>query len=99
MQQAKDYFKDVSFQRFSTIDSFQGQEADVIILSLVRSNSNQQIGFLNDYRRINVAMTRARTQLYVIGDSATIGSDDFYSQMLDYFEEINAYHSVFEIAE
>lgn len=99
LQQAKDYFKDISFQRFSTIDSFQGQEADVIILSLVRSNANQQIGFLNDYRRINVAMTRAKKQLYVIGDSATIGSDDFYSQMLDYFEEINAYHSVFEIAE
>lgn len=99
LQQAKDFFKDVPFRRFSTIDSFQGQEADVIILSLVRSNPDQQIGFLNDYRRINVAMTRARRQLYIIGDSATIGADDFYSKMLDYFEEINAYHSVFEIAE
>lgn len=99
LQQAKDYFKDVPFQRFSTIDSFQGQEADAIILSLVRSNPNQQIGFLNDYRRINVAMTRARKQLYIIGDSSTIGGDEFYSKLLDYLEEINAYHSVFEIAE
>lgn len=99
LQQAKDYFKDIPFQRFSTIDSFQGQEADAIILSLVRSNPNQQIGFLNDYRRINVAMTRARKQLYIIGDSSTIGGDEFYSKMLDYLEEINAYHSVFEISE
>lgn len=97
LQQAKDYFKDIPFQRFSTIDSFQGQEAAAIILSLVRSNPNQQIGFLNDYRRINVAMTRARKKLYIIGDSSTIGSDEFYSKMLDYVEEINAYHSVFEI--
>lgn len=99
LQQAKEEFSDIPFQRFSTIDSFQGQEADTIILSLVRSNVNQQIGFLNDYRRINVALTRARKQLYIIGDSGTIGTDDFYSKMLDYFEEINAYHSVFEIVE
>lgn len=99
LHQAKDYFSDIPFRRFSTIDSFQGQEADVVVLSLVRSNPNQQIGFLNDYRRINVAMTRARKKLYIIGDSATIGADDFYSKMLDYFEEINAYHSVFEIGE
>ncbi len=97
LHQAKDFFKENPFKRFSTIDSFQGQEADIIILSLVRSNANQQIGFLNDYRRINVALTRARKKLYIVGDSATIGSDDFYSKMLDYFEEINAYHSVFEI--
>jgi len=99
LYQAKDYFADVQFQRMSTIDSFQGQEAECIILSLVRSNQNQQIGFLNDYRRINVALTRAQKKLYVIGDSATIGSDEFYGRMLDYFEEIGAYHSVFEIPE
>lgn len=97
LQKSKELFSDIPLHRFSTIDSFQGQEADVIILSLVRSNSNQQIGFLKDYRRINVALTRARKKLYVIGDSSTIGTDDFYSKMLDYFEEINAYHSVFEI--
>lgn len=99
LYQAKDYFGDLGFKRLSTIDSFQGQEAECIILSLVRSNQNQQIGFLNDYRRINVALTRAQKRLYVIGDSATIGSDQFYSKMLDYFEEIGAYHSVFEIPE
>lgn len=97
LQKAKELFSERTFYRFSTIDSFQGQEADVIILSLVRSNSNQQIGFLRDYRRINVALTRARKKLYIIGDSSTIGADEFYSKMLDYFEEINAYHSVFEI--
>lgn len=99
LYQAKDYFSDFGFQRLSTIDSFQGQEAECIILSLVRSNTNQQIGFLNDYRRINVALTRAQKKLYIIGDSATIGADAFYGKMLDYFEEIGAYHSVFEIPE
>lgn len=99
LYQAKEYFADLGFQRLSTIDSFQGQEAACIILSLVRSNANQQIGFLNDYRRINVALTRAQKKLYIIGDSATIGADEFYGRMLDYFEEIGAYHSVFEIPE
>lgn len=81
----------------STIDSFQGQEADVIILSLVRSNSDGKIGFLTDYRRMNVALTRAKSKLIVIGDSTTITSDDFYKKFVDYTEEINAYHSVFEL--
>jgi len=97
LQKAKEVLIDTPIKRFSTIDSFQGQEAACIILSLVRSNPSQQIGFLNDYRRINVALTRAQKKLYVVGDSSTIGADDFYSKMLDYFEEIGAYHSVFEI--
>lgn len=97
LQKAKEVLTDTPITRFSTIDSFQGQEATCIVLSLVRSNPSQQIGFLNDYRRINVALTRAKKKLYVVGDSSTIGADDFYSKMLDYFEEIGAYHSVFEI--
>ncbi|MCO5261047.1 MAG: AAA domain-containing protein [Crocinitomicaceae bacterium] len=99
LQKAKELLAETPISRFSTIDSFQGQEADCVIVSLVRSNSAQQIGFLNDYRRVNVALTRAKKKLYIIGDSATIGADDFYSKMLDYFEEIGAYHSVFEFVD
>lgn len=83
--------------RVSTIDSFQGQEAEGVILSLVRSNENQEIGFLRDYRRMNVAMTRAQNRLVIVGDSATIGSDTFYATFLDYCEEIGAYRSGFEL--
>jgi superfamily I DNA and/or RNA helicase len=82
--------------RTSTIDSYQGQEDEMIILSLVRSNQNGTIGFLSDYRRMNVALTRAQRKLVVIGDSATLGNDDFYRQFLDYVEGINGYKSVFE---
>lgn len=83
--------------RVSTIDSFQGQEADVVILSLVRSNPDGNIGFLKDYRRMNVAMTRAKQKLIVIGDSTTLGKDDFYKAFIDYTEEKGCYHSVFEL--
>ncbi|MBL0134285.1 MAG: Flp pilus assembly complex ATPase component TadA [Chitinophagaceae bacterium] len=74
--------------RISTIDSFQGQEKETIILSLVRSNDDGIIGFLKDYRRMNVAITRAKEQLFVIGDSATIGADPFYNSFLGYVERI-----------
>jgi superfamily I DNA and/or RNA helicase len=83
--------------RIATIDSFQGQEAEGVILSLVRSNENQDIGFLRDYRRMNVAMTRAQDRLVVFGDSATIGSDEFYGSLLDYCEALGAYRSAFEL--
>lgn len=83
--------------KISTIDSFQGQEFQNIIISLVRSNQDQVIGFLKDYRRMNVAMTRAQNKLIVIGDSATFGNDNFYKEFLSYVEEINAYHSVWEL--
>ncbi len=85
--------------RCSTIDSFQGQEKEVIIISLVRSNDEQNIGFLKDYRRMNVAMTRAKKRLIVIGDSATIGSDPFYAQFLEYVEKENGYRSVWELTD
>ncbi len=81
----------------STIDSFQGQEADIIILSLVRSNADSNIGFLNDYRRMNVAITRAREQLIVVGDSATIGANSFYNQFLEYVEANGAYASAWDV--
>ena len=82
--------------RQSTIDSFQGQEKETIILSLVRSNDEGDIGFLKDYRRMNVAITRAKERLFVIGDSATIGGDPFYNAFLGYIEEHGSYRSVWE---
>ncbi len=80
----------------NTIDSFQGQERDLIYISLVRSNDKGEIGFLRDYRRMNVAMTRAKKKLVVIGDSATFGGDAFYGAFLSYCESINAYRSAWE---
>lgn len=82
--------------RISTIDSFQGQEQDTIIISLVRSNDDAIIGFLKDYRRMNVALTRAKEQLYVIGDSATLGNDSFFIEFLKYVEEFGTYRTVWE---
>ncbi len=80
----------------NTIDGFQGQERDVVYISLVRSNSKSEIGFLKDYRRMNVALTRARKQLVVIGDSATIGTDPFYSGFIDYVEKNGVYQTAWE---
>jgi ATP-dependent RNA/DNA helicase IGHMBP2 len=82
--------------RISTIDSFQGQEKENIILSLVRSNDDGDIGFLKDYRRMNVAITRAKERLFVIGDSATIGADVFYNAFLTYIEKYGVYRTVWE---
>lgn len=82
--------------KIQTIDSFQGQEKDIIYISLTRSNAEQQIGFLSDVRRMNVAMTRAKKKLVVIGDSATIGSHSFYREFIAYTEAIGHYHSVWE---
>jgi ATP-dependent RNA/DNA helicase IGHMBP2 len=82
--------------RISTIDSFQGQEKTIVILSLVRSNDDGGIGFLKDYRRMNVAITRAKEQLFVIGDSATIGADAFYNAFLTYIEQYGTYRTVWE---
>jgi ATP-dependent RNA/DNA helicase IGHMBP2 len=81
----------------NTVDSFQGQERDVIYISLARSNEKGEIGFLSDIRRMNVAMTRARKKLVIIGDSATICSHPFYDKLLDYVNEVGGYRSAFEV--
>ncbi len=81
----------------NTIDSFQGQERDVIYISLVRSNDKGEIGFLKDTRRMNVAMTRAKKKLVIIGDSGTICSHPFYNSFVDYINEIGAYRSAYEL--
>jgi superfamily I DNA and/or RNA helicase len=82
-----------------TVDSFQGQERDVVYISLVRSNDKGEIGFLKDYRRMNVAMTRAKKKLVIVGDSATIGQDKFFGALIDYFEKQGFYRSAWELIE
>ncbi|MCW3078559.1 MAG: DNA-binding protein [Bacteroidetes bacterium] len=87
----------ISEMRVRTIDGFQGEECDIIYISLVRSNPEQQIGFLSDLRRMNVALTRAKKKLVVIGDSATIGSNPFYKSFIEYCEVNGFYRSAWEI--
>jgi len=80
----------------NTIDSFQGQERDVVYISMTRSNSDNKIGFLSDIRRMNVAMTRARKKLVVIGDSATLSRLPYYAGFIAYAEANDAYKSAWE---
>jgi ATP-dependent RNA/DNA helicase IGHMBP2 len=79
-----------------TVDGFQGREKEIVIVSLVRSNEKGQVGFLSDTRRMNVAMTRARRLLIVIGDSATIGRHPFYDSFLAYAMKHGSYRSSYE---
>lgn len=79
-----------------SIDGFQGQEKDVIYLSLVRSNNQKQIGFLQDERRLNVALTRAKKKLIVIGDSATLGNNVLYSALMAHIDKNENYISAWE---
>ena len=80
----------------NTVDSFQGQEREIIYLSLTRSNNEQIIGFLSDIRRMNVAMTRAKNKLVIIGDSATLSKLSFYADFVRYADEKLGYHSAWE---
>ena len=70
-----------------TVDGFQGQERDVIFISLVRANDSGQIGFLSDLRRMNVAITRARMKLAIVGDAPTLTRHAFYRALFDYMQE------------
>jgi predicted DNA helicase len=81
-----------------SVDGFQGREKEAVVLTLVRSNPEGEVGFLADVRRMNVALTRARRKLLVIGDSATLSTHPFYQALFDYFESIGAYHSIWEEA-
>jgi predicted DNA helicase len=81
----------------NTIDSFQGQERDIVYISMTRSNTENVIGFLSDIRRMNVAMTRAKKKLVVVGDSATLSQLPFYADFISYAQERNAYQSAWEL--
>ncbi len=83
----------------NTIDSFQGQERDIVYISMTRSNASGAIGFLSDIRRMNVAMTRARKKLVVIGDSATLSQLPFYFDFISYAEKMDAYKSAWEFVD
>jgi superfamily I DNA and/or RNA helicase len=86
----------VSGLEIDSVDGFQGREKEAVVISLVRSNPQGEIGFLQDVRRMNVAMTRARRRLLVVGDSATLSGHPFYRRMIEYFEAAGAYRTVWE---
>ena len=79
-----------------TVDGFQGREKEAVVMCTVRSNSKGEVGFLSDSRRMNVALTRARRKLIVIGDSATLGADEFFRNLLAWFDETGNYKTVWE---
>ena len=83
----------------NTIDSFQGQERDIVYIGMTRSNAESRVGFLSDIRRMNVAMTRARKKLVVIGDSATLSRTPFYEGFIAYTQKHDAYQSAWEFME
>lgn len=80
----------------STIDAIQGQEEETVVISLTRSNPDGIIGFLSDYRRTNVAISRTQKTCYLIGDSATLGNDAFYETLLQEIEKNGVYRSAWE---
>jgi superfamily I DNA and/or RNA helicase len=78
----------------NTVDGFQGREKEVILISLVRSNSHNNIGFLRDLRRLNVALTRAKRKLIIIGDSSTIEKNETYKNLVDYIKDNGLYYQL-----
>ena len=86
----KEFFK--PYQKLisvNTVDGFQGQERDIILISMVRANDNGQIGFLRDLRRMNVAITRARMKLIILGNAETMTKHPFYKQLWDYIQKVD----------
>ena len=84
IRKREEFRKDRHLITVNTVDGFQGQERDIIMISLVRSNEHGQIGFLSDLRRMNVAMTRARMKLLIFGNSETLSHSAFYKKLLEY---------------
>ncbi|XP_024018439.1 DNA-binding protein SMUBP-2 isoform X2 [Morus notabilis] len=93
MKSNEDKLKDMEI---STVDGFQGREKEAIIISMVRSNSKKEVGFLSDRRRMNVAVTRARRQCCLVCDTETLSSDGFLKRLIEYFEEHGEYASASE---
>lgn len=87
----------LSLISINTVDAFQGQERDVIAISFVRSNEKSEVGFLSDIRRTNVAMTRAKKKLIMVGDSATLGNHPFYAALIDFLQSNGFYKSVYSL--
>jgi superfamily I DNA and/or RNA helicase len=79
-----------------TVDAFQGREADAVLVSCVRSNPDGRVGFLQDLRRMNVALSRARRHLFLVGDSATLGHHPFYAQLVEHSQATGGYRSAWE---
>jgi superfamily I DNA and/or RNA helicase len=92
----RELLADVPGLEVDSVDGFQGREKEAVVLSLVRSNAEGEVGFLADLRRTNVALTRARRKLLVVGDSATLSALPFYTRLFEYFEEVGGYHTVWE---
>ena len=82
-----------------TVDGFQGREKEVVVIGTVRSNTDHDIGFLADERRMNVALTRAKRRLIVVGDSATLATSEFFAELLAWFESAGAYRSVWDVGD
>ncbi|XP_038973006.1 DNA-binding protein SMUBP-2 isoform X3 [Phoenix dactylifera] len=93
MRSKEDGLKDVEI---STVDGFQGREKEAIIISMVRSNSKKEVGFLSDHRRMNVAVTRSRRQCCLVCDAETVSNDRFLKRLVEYFGEHGEYLSASE---
>ena len=82
-----------------TVDAFQGREAEAVLVSCVRSNTEGRLGFLTDLRRMNVALTRAKVHAFVVGDSATLGGHPFYAGLIERAQALGGYRSAWEWSE
>lgn len=93
------HLKDIDGLEIDTVDGFQGREKEAVLLTLVRSNHEGEMGFLSDASRINVAMTRARRRLFVVGDSTTLSTLPFFQSFIEYAELIGAYQTTWEVVD
>lgn len=80
-----------------TVDGLQGREKEAVVVSLVRSNESGEVGFLAELRRLNVALTRARRHLTILGDSATLAHDADLRELVDHLQQHACYRSAFEL--
>ncbi|MDA0374911.1 MAG: IGHMBP2 family helicase [Planctomycetota bacterium] len=96
VQALRDTLADLPELEIGTVDGFQGREKEAIVLSLVRSNDRGDVGFLAERRRMNVAVTRARRQVALIGDTATLACDPFLAGLIEHAQRSGAYRSAFE---